>query len=81
MDKLSHIIEQEVRSKNWKAIKMGRHGEMVSYIMFADGLLLFGEATEKQMKCVMDTHNMFYSMSDQEVSHEKTSMFFFKECF
>lgn len=78
MDKLSHLIEQEVRRKNWKAIKIWRYGAMISHLMFADDLLLFGEATEKQIKCVMHTLKLFCSMSGKEVRHEKTSVVFFK---
>lgn len=78
MDKLSHFIEQEVRSKNWKAIKLGRQDAITLLLMFVDDLLLFGKATEKQMKCVIDTVNLFYNMSGQEVSHTKTSALFSK---
>lgn len=78
MDKLSHLIEQEVRSKNWKVINLGRQRAMILHLMFADGLLLLGESTEKQMKCVIDTLNLFCSMPGQEVSHEKTNMLFSK---
>lgn len=78
MDKLSHLIEQEVRSKNWKVINLGRQGAMILHLMFTDGLLLFGESTKKQMKCVIDTLNLFCSMPSQEVSHEKTNTLFSK---
>jgi hypothetical protein len=44
--------------------------------MFADDLLLFGEASEEQMKCVVESLNTFCSMSGQEVSQEKTSVIF-----
>jgi hypothetical protein len=44
--------------------------------MFADDLLLFGEANEKQMNCVIDSLNTFCSMSGQEVSQENTSILF-----
>jgi hypothetical protein len=46
--------------------------------MFADDLLLFGEATENQMDCVMNILTKFCSMSGQEVSYEKTSILFSK---
>jgi hypothetical protein len=46
MDKLSHIILQAVEEGKWKGIKAGRNGPMISHLMFADDLLLFGEATE-----------------------------------
>ncbi|PNX92647.1 ribonuclease H, partial [Trifolium pratense] len=62
----------------WRGIKAGRSGPMVSHLMFADDLLLFGEASEKQMRCVMNILNKFCLMSGQEVSQEKTSILFSK---
>lgn len=76
-NKLSHLIEEEVRSR-WKGIKLGKHGIMVSHLMFADDLLIFGEATESQLKCVMDTLEEFWSLSGQEISMEKYSILFSK---
>ncbi|PNX97917.1 ribonuclease H [Trifolium pratense] len=78
MDKLSHLIIHEVNNGKWKGIKAGRNGPMVSHLMFADDLLLFGEAKEEQMKCVIDTLNKFCTLSGQEVSQEKTSIYFSK---
>lgn len=34
---------------------MGSQGTKISHIMFADDLLLFGEETERQIQCVMET--------------------------
>jgi hypothetical protein len=76
MDKLSHIIIKAVEDGNWKGIKAGRSGLMISHLMFADDLLLFGEATETQMKCVLDNLNLFCHMSGQDISQEKTSVLF-----
>ncbi|WJX24043.1 hypothetical protein P8452_13202 [Trifolium repens] len=67
MDKLSHLILQAVADTKWKDIKAGRSGPVVSHLMFADDHLLFGEASEKQMKCVIDTLNQFCNMSRQEL--------------
>ncbi|KAK2394949.1 hypothetical protein QL285_056723 [Trifolium repens] len=78
MDKLSHLIMHAVNEGEWRGIKAGRHGPMVSHLMFADDLLLFGEATENQMKCVMEILHKFCIVSGQEVSHEKTSVLFSK---
>ncbi|CAJ2675557.1 unnamed protein product [Trifolium pratense] len=78
MDKLSHFIMHAVNEGDWRGIKAGRTGPMVSHLMFADDLLLFGEATEKQMKCVIDILQRFCMISGQEVSHEKTSVLFSK---
>jgi hypothetical protein len=46
--------------------------------MFANDLLLFGEANERQIKCIMEILNKFCKMSRQEVSNEKTSILFSK---
>jgi hypothetical protein len=68
MDKLSHIILQAVEEGKWEGIKVGKNGPMISHLMFADDLLLFGEATEEQMECMINSLNNFCSMSGQEVS-------------
>lgn len=78
MDKLTHLIKYEVRMNNWKTLKLGRQGTRISHLKFVDDLLLFGEATKKQMECVMRTLNMFCNMSGQEVSQEKTGFMFSK---
>lgn len=62
--------------KKWHMFHMGRQGPMISHLMFADDLLFFGEATESQMKCVINTLNTLCSMSGQEVNNKKTSILF-----
>jgi hypothetical protein len=71
MDKLSHIIIKAVEDGNWKGIKAGRSGLMISHLMFADDLLLFGEATETQMKCVLDNLNLFCHMLGRILAKRK----------
>jgi hypothetical protein len=78
IDKLSHLITHAVEMGDWKALRAGRRGPAVSHLMFADDLLLFGEATEDQMKCVMNILQKFCRLSGQQVSQEKTSIFFSK---
>jgi uncharacterized protein YbaP (TraB family) len=57
-----------VEEGKWEGIKVGKNGPMNSHLMFADDLLLFGEATEEQMECMINSLNNFCSMSGQEVS-------------
>jgi hypothetical protein len=59
MDKLSHLISHAVEDGRWKTLRAGRNGPQVSHLMFADDLLLFGEATDRQMRCLMEILNTF----------------------
>lgn len=59
-------------------MRAGRNGPLVSHLMFADDLLLFGEASTNQMKCVTDILSLFCRLSGQQVSQEKTSIIFSK---
>lgn len=74
MDKLSHPISQAVDEGRWIAPRAGRSGPIVSHLMFADDLLLFGQATNNQIMCVKDIMDNFCNMSGQEVSVGKTSI-------
>lgn len=76
VDKLSHIIVEALDNGSWKVPRAGKTGPFISHQMFVDDLLLFGEATEDQMKCVVDILTKFCNMAGQQVSNEKTSIFF-----
>jgi hypothetical protein len=73
MDKLSHMISHLVNEGKWKGIKVGRTCPTLSHLMFADDLLLFGQATEDQMNCVKHILEKFCVQSGQKVIQEKTS--------
>lgn len=42
MDKLSHHTSHSMEQGFWKTIKAGRHGPLISHLMFVYDLLLFG---------------------------------------
>lgn len=77
-DKLSYISSQVIDKGYWKPLRAGRNGPNVFHLMFADDLLLFGQATENQMHCVNFVLEKFCSMAEQQVSIEKTNIFFSK---
>jgi hypothetical protein len=76
MDKLSHLIAEAVEDGQWKPMRAGRNGPPISHLMFADDLLLFGQATDETMTVVMDVLTKFCSMSGQHVNYDKSSIFF-----
>lgn len=49
MDKLSHLISHAVDNGRWKPMRAGRNGPMVSHLMFAADLLLFGKASVEHL--------------------------------
>jgi hypothetical protein len=76
IDRLSHLIEEAIESGKWKPMRAGRNGPLISHLMFADDLLLFGQAEEENMTTVLNVLNMFCSMSGQQVNYDKSSIFF-----
>lgn len=76
LDKLSHLITHAIDVEEWNAFKVGRQGHVVSHLMFAYDLLIFGEVIISQMSCVMNILDKFCSIFGQQVSQEKTRIFF-----
>lgn len=67
MDKLSHLISHAVSEGSWKSLRAGSRGPWVSHLMFADDLLLFGQANAKQMQCVFDILKNFVKCRDNKL--------------
>ncbi|XP_072074464.1 uncharacterized protein [Arachis hypogaea] len=78
MDKLSQLIEETVIKGKWIPMKAGQRGPQISHLLFADDLLLFTEATENQMKVVLETLDEFGAASGFKINAEKTSILFSK---
>lgn len=76
MDKLMHLIEQAINRKKWKPFNIGKSGVGISYLMLADNLFIFGEASQGQLRCVKGTLENFRRMSDEEISNDKSSILF-----
>jgi hypothetical protein len=76
MDKLSHLISQAVQEGEWKPMRAGRNGPLISHLMFADDLILFAEANMDQLNVVLKIIHQFCQMSGQQILQEKTSIMF-----
>ena len=70
MDKLTHIIYDEVDKNNWIPLRMGRNGPFISHMMFVDDLILFREA----LQCF----SKFYQTIGQKVNKTKSQILSFK---
>ncbi|CAA0819658.1 Unknown protein [Striga hermonthica] len=78
IERLAHLISARVSTGQWRPIRMGRGNEKVDvpYLLFADDLLLFVEATHDQATMVKSTLIEFCSISGLKVSEAKTCIFF-----
>lgn len=76
MERLTHLIEQEVSLGAWRAVRASRNGPQLSNLAFADDLILFGEASIDQAKVIMACLEQFCDMSGSKVSTAKSRVFF-----
>ena len=56
-------------------IKATRAGPGLSYLFFADDLLLFSEAVEDQVACLKEGLQSFCKASGQRVNYSKSMLF------
>jgi hypothetical protein len=63
MDKLSHLIVEAIEDGKWKPMRAGRNGPLISHLMFADDLLLFGQATDENINAAVVVLQKFCAMS------------------
>lgn len=66
IERLSHLIEEEISAGRWKGIKVTRSGPTVLYLFFANDMLLFGEATMQQATTMKQCLDQFCSQSGQK---------------
>ncbi|XP_061339245.1 uncharacterized protein LOC133285942 [Gastrolobium bilobum] len=78
MEKLTHLILDEVEAKRWRPMRAGKAGPLISHLMFADDVILFAEASMDQLESIAHCLEKFSLMSGQCVSVEKSCIFFSK---
>lgn len=61
--------------EKWKEVKVARGGTSFSHIFFADDLVLFGEASIKQVEVMRNCLELLCSLSCQKVNFEKSCVF------
>ncbi|CAJ2627891.1 unnamed protein product [Trifolium pratense] len=78
MERLSHIITDQVEANYWKPMRAGRYGPQISHLLFVGDLLLFAEASIDQAHCVMHCLDLFCQAFGQKINTQKTQIFFSK---
>lgn len=78
IEKLFQLINLEVEGGTWKPVKITRRGPSLSYLAFADDVILFAEASEDQVLLIKNTFDLFCRCSGQKISDSRSGIFFSK---
>nr|KYP50870.1 Putative ribonuclease H protein At1g65750 family [Cajanus cajan] len=78
LERLFHLIEIAVTHELWKPIKLSKKGPPLSYLAFADDLILFSEASLEQAEIIKTCLELFCTSSGMKVNHDKTRVHFSK---
>lgn len=76
MERMCHLIDVSIATKDWKPICLSRGGPQLSHICFADDLILFAEASIPQIHIIRKVLEEFCVASGQKVSLDKSKIFF-----
>ena len=76
MERLAHLIDQEVHNGNWKPVKASRGGPPISNLAFADDLILFTEASVEQAQVMKWCLDRFCAASGSKVNVDKSKIYF-----
>ncbi|XP_028071512.1 uncharacterized protein LOC114273895 [Camellia sinensis] len=73
---LSSRISEAYGNHTWTPIRVSRNGPLLSYLFFADDLILFGEASEANCHSISLLLPEFCSLSGQKISFGKSKVLF-----
>ena len=76
MEYLGGLIEQKCDDGEWTKVKASCGGPGFSHVFFADDLLLFAKANNKNCEAISNVLEEFCAMSVQKVSKAKSRVFF-----
>jgi len=76
MERLSQLIDSYSNLGKWKAISLTRGGTRLSHLMFADDVVLFGDASREQAYHIQACLQEFCEASGQKISATKSSIYF-----
>lgn len=76
MEKLGHWLRKKVVEGRLREVKASRGGIGLSFLFFADDLIVFSEASEDQMNCVKEGLEEFCKCSGQRINFAKSSLYF-----
>lgn len=75
-DYLSRLLASLVRQGDLVPLQCARRVSPSSHFLYADDILLFGRATKRNLKVIVDTFREYGEISGQQVSWEKSFIYF-----
>ncbi|KAL8128488.1 hypothetical protein V2J09_017643 [Rumex salicifolius] len=75
LERLSHLIAGEVDGGRWRPVRVCRNAPRISHIFFPDDIILAAEASEGQMRLIMQVLDRFFQASGQRVSTTKSTLY------
>ncbi|KAJ4789072.1 RNA-directed DNA polymerase (reverse transcriptase)-related family protein [Rhynchospora pubera] len=76
MDVLSRMLDFYAGREYISGIRVARSAPKLTSIMFADDLVIFGEASVQQATRTQEILDIFCQMSGQRIGHDKSSVWF-----
>lgn len=76
MEILGAFITEKCDTKLWDPVKASQGGIAFSHLFFADDLVLFAKADQKNCLVIRDALDSFCDLSGQKISNEKSRVFF-----
>lgn len=74
IEKLAHVIQESIDSGECKPVLLYRNNPLILHLYFVNDLLLFREASCKQIRAFLKHLNMLYLSSSEVVSVDKTKI-------
>ena len=76
MEVLGALIEDKCYERLWNPVKASQNGPAFSHIFFADDLMLFAKADQKNCVAIKEVLESFCELSGQKISSEKSCVYF-----
>uniref|UniRef100_A0A803PC68 Reverse transcriptase domain-containing protein n=1 Tax=Cannabis sativa TaxID=3483 RepID=A0A803PC68_CANSA len=73
---LSRLLQLNEEKGRIKGFQMGRQEVKVNHLMFADDVIIFGQATIKEAKAFRECLDLYCQWSGQKINIQKSSIYF-----